>query len=43
MSATPIEYRRRAPLIGEHNREVYVGELGLTEDEMAALQTKSVI
>ena len=42
-SATPIEYRRRAPAIGEHNREVYIDELGLSEAELAALQERGVV
>ena len=42
-SATPLTYRRRPPLVGEHNREVYVGELGLDEDELAALRTKGIV
>jgi crotonobetainyl-CoA:carnitine CoA-transferase CaiB-like acyl-CoA transferase len=42
-SQTPLSYRRRPPLIGEHNREVYVGELGMRENELAELQAKGVI
>lgn len=42
-SETPLTYRRRPPLIGEHNREVYVEELGMTENELTALQDKGVI
>ena len=34
--------RRRAPRIGEHNREIY-GEIGLGEDELAALAREGVI
>src|SRR5215472_2622300 len=29
-SVTPLKYRRRAPMIGEHNREVFCDELGLS-------------
>ena len=29
-SATPITYRRRPPTVGEHNREIYIDELGFT-------------
>jgi len=35
--------RRRAPLIGEHNQEIYEQELGLSEDETAALNRIGVI
>jgi crotonobetainyl-CoA:carnitine CoA-transferase CaiB-like acyl-CoA transferase len=35
--------RRRPPLIGEHNREVYQGELGLTLEELLALKESGVI
>ncbi len=42
-SATPITYRRRPPTVGEHNREIYVGELGFTVQQLAALQSKGVI
>ena len=42
-SETPVEYRRRAPLIGEHNREVYVDELGLSAQRLSELQARGVI
>ena len=35
--------RRAAPAVGEHNREVYGGELGLSSEEIAELQTAGVI
>jgi benzylsuccinate CoA-transferase BbsE subunit len=35
--------RRRAPLIGEHNREIYIKENGLTEKELALLKNKGDI
>jgi len=42
-SETPITYRRRPPLVGEHNREVYMGELGFPEEQFVDLQKKRVI
>jgi len=43
MSETPITFRKRAPLIGEDNREIYLGELGISEANLKALQGKGVI
>lgn len=42
-SAQPIKYRRRPPMLGEHNREIYMDELGFREDEMANLSRKGII
>jgi crotonobetainyl-CoA:carnitine CoA-transferase CaiB-like acyl-CoA transferase len=42
-SAAPIAYRRRPPLVGEHNRELYVNELGLSEDKFADLTRRGII
>ncbi len=42
-SESPVWIRRRAPLIGEHNEEIYIGELGLSIDEVIALKQASVI
>jgi crotonobetainyl-CoA:carnitine CoA-transferase CaiB-like acyl-CoA transferase len=41
--ATPIGYRRRPPTIGEHNREIYVDELGVSENRMRELHRSGVI
>ena len=35
--------RRRAPLIGEHNEEIYSGELGLSKEEIAKLKQDGII
>ena len=40
---TPWKIRRRAPLIGEHNNEIYKKELGLTAKQIAALKGQGVI
>jgi len=42
-SETPIRHWRRAPLIGEHNEEIYVKELGFSKDEITALKEAGVI
>jgi benzylsuccinate CoA-transferase BbsE subunit len=34
---------RRAPFIGEHNAEIYIGELGLSKDEFNSLQRGGII
>jgi crotonobetainyl-CoA:carnitine CoA-transferase CaiB-like acyl-CoA transferase len=41
-SATPIQYRRRAPLVGEHNREV-LAEIGVTNAELERLAREGVV
>jgi benzylsuccinate CoA-transferase BbsE subunit/naphthyl-2-methylsuccinate CoA transferase subunit len=43
MSEAPCRQWRRAPLIGEHNREVYQGELGLSDEELDRLKQAGII
>ena len=40
---SPVRLRRRPPLVGEHNHEVYVGELGLTSGELRELLESGVV
>jgi crotonobetainyl-CoA:carnitine CoA-transferase CaiB-like acyl-CoA transferase len=40
---TPLRADAPAPLLGEHNRQVLGGLLGMTEDEVAALERDGVI
>lgn len=42
-SETPLEVSRRAPLIGEHNRDIYEKELGIEVEEMVLLKAAGVI
>ena len=43
VSETPLAYRRRAPLIGEHNEEIYHQELGLSAKKLKSLKQTGVI
>lgn len=43
LSAVPIHISRRAPLIGEHNQEIYEQELGLSKQEITILKQSGVI
>ena len=43
LSDTPAQYSRPAPGLGQHNREVLQGMLGLTDDELASLSAQGVI
>ena len=38
-----VAVRRPAPRVGEHNREVYVDELGLTPQELVSLRVAGVV
>jgi len=42
-SRTPGSIRRGAPRLGEHNREVYGGVVGLGDEELEALEREGVI
>ncbi|MBM2825721.1 MAG: CoA transferase [Dehalococcoidales bacterium] len=39
----PWQYWRRAPFIGEHNEEIYGGELGLSRQDMSSLKEGGAI
>ena len=43
MSETPAEIRHAGPRKGEHNRDILVGELGLSEQNLAELEKDGVI
>ncbi len=40
---TPWQIWNRAPLIGEHNEEIYAGELGIPKEKLSTLQQAKVI
>jgi benzylsuccinate CoA-transferase BbsE subunit len=42
-SETPVKITRRAPLIGEHNREIYEEELGIPSEEITKLKQAGII
>ena len=42
-SETPPQISRRAPLIGEHNEEIFSGELGLSSESIKTLKQSGVI
>jgi len=43
LSETPWELRRRAPLLGEHNEEVYRGLLGYSPKDLAGWREEGII
>ena len=42
-NGSPWRISRRAPLIGEHNVEIFCGELGLSPQELAVLAESRVL
>jgi len=42
-SESPLSISRRAPLIGEHNKEIYEGELGISKEKLTVLKQARVI
>ncbi len=42
-SEVPLSITRRAPLVGEHNQDIYVGELGFSSEELLILKQANVI
>jgi crotonobetainyl-CoA:carnitine CoA-transferase CaiB-like acyl-CoA transferase len=43
MTESPAQYRRPAPLLGQHNEDVYTQLLGYTEEEVSNLREHGVI
>jgi crotonobetainyl-CoA:carnitine CoA-transferase CaiB-like acyl-CoA transferase len=43
LSEAPWAIQRRAPLIGEHNEEIYGKEMGFSDEEIAALKVRRII
>ena len=43
MTGTPGRIRHPGAALGEHNHEIYVGELGVSEAEFAELQADGII
>ena len=39
----PGAISRPAPLLGEHNNEIFCGELGFSNDDLVALRSSGVI
>jgi crotonobetainyl-CoA:carnitine CoA-transferase CaiB-like acyl-CoA transferase len=42
-SETRCEVSKRAPLIGEHNEEIYMGELGFSKEDLVRLKQSGTI
>lgn len=43
LSETPGRVTRTAPLVGQHNEEIYCGELGFSKEDLLALSAAGVI
>jgi benzylsuccinate CoA-transferase BbsF subunit len=43
LSETPASIRRHAPLLGEHNYEIFERRLGMSREEIKRLEEEQVI
>jgi len=43
MSESPVEYRMPAPLLGQHNEDVYTSMAGLSKDDLVTLRRQGTI
>jgi len=43
LSLTPCTLRRRAPMLGEHNEEIYTEELGISRDRLKIMLEEGII
>jgi crotonobetainyl-CoA:carnitine CoA-transferase CaiB-like acyl-CoA transferase len=43
LSESTGQVSRTAPLLGQHNQEIYCGELGMSNDDLMALRASGVI
>jgi benzylsuccinate CoA-transferase BbsE subunit len=43
ISEIPYRVQRRAPLIGEHNEDIYTGEMGFSKEQLTILKNHGVI
>jgi crotonobetainyl-CoA:carnitine CoA-transferase CaiB-like acyl-CoA transferase len=43
MNETPLKYQRRAPLIGEHNGEIFGEELGVPREKLDSLKERGIM
>ena len=43
MTETPLQYRIPAPMLGQHNEEVYIQDLGYSKDDLIKLRELNII
>ena len=43
LSRTPMRYDRSAPLLGEHNEEIFCNRLGYSRDDLVLMRRTGVI